>query len=415
MKITILTLLISTGALASVELTENNLTTLFQSNPEVRSLRERVEASERLRGSLTRSFLPNVELSYGRERYSVGPYDHINQPFGGIEVSLNIFNSGKDSIEHDKRELQAKITQMDAVLLEAQIVAQVRKDMSMFAYLNEVKEILTKALESNQTSKKLAASRISAGMAAKTDALDFEQQEISLKQQLSQVKYEIGLVERMILTLLGHEADTTIKISFENTHSEDSNHVTPQVKAENTLAVQKFLFSSEISKLEMKSSKRWWTPRVDIYGFAMRALQKDREYPETDQRNDVGIGFKITMPIFDGGNSYREAQANSSLARSQESMAQSRQLQMKREVVDANKKLELAHELIHGAEENVKVMGRYRQGILDEYNRGVKNSPDVLQANNRWIEANAKYAEVKRNYQMAKADALYLMLIQERK
>jgi outer membrane protein TolC len=402
-------------AQASVSLSEETLQGYFKDNPEVKSLRERLEASEKLRGSLTRSFLPKVELSYGRERYSVGPYNHVDQPFGGVQASINVFNSGKDSLENDKRDFQARVSEIDAVVLEAQVVNQIRKDMAYYAFLEEVSVITSSALENNSLNMKSARSRVKAGLSAETDTLDFEQQDIVLKQQMSALNFEKGVTARMLLTLLGTDPKEDILIQVQNQHPEHEEKMIVNSTAENSLAVKRSLFLSEVAKIEMKEAKRWWTPSVDIYGFAVRALQKDREYPLPGQRNDAGIGLKITMPIFDGGTGYRLGQANSAIARSQESLAQARKLSMQKETIDAQMKLELAHELIHGAEDNVRVMTKYRKGILAEYNRGVKNSPDVLQANIRWMQANTQFAEVKKNYQIARAEALYLYGISERK
>lgn len=408
MKKLFFALLFVTGAQASVLLSEQNIQTLYKSNPEAKSLRERLEASERLRGSLTRSFLPKVELSYGHERYSVGPYNQVNQPFGGIQASVNVFNSGKDSLESDKRNLNAKISEIDSVVMEAQIMAQIRKAMSEYAYLSEVEKILQDALAGNESHVKAARQRVQAGLAAATDTLDFQQQAISLRQQLTQIGYEKGVVNRMIATLLGTDPTSEVEVNFVNPHPEHGDAIVKDIKVENSLAVKQSMFLAEVAKIEMKEAYRWWAPSVDIYGFAVRALQKDREYPSPGQRNDAGIGFRIVLPIFDGGESYRVAQSKAAIERSQKSQAEARKLAIQRDMQDTIKKLDLTHELIHGAEENVSVITKYRQGIMNEYNRGVKNSPDVLQASNRWIQASLQYSEIKRNYQSARAEALYL-------
>jgi outer membrane protein len=400
--------LFMTGAQASVLLTEESIQTLYKVNPEIKSLRERLEASEKLRGSLTRSFLPKVELSYGREKYSTGPYDQVNQHFGGIQASINIFNSGKDSLENDKRELSARISEIDSVMIEAQIMAQIRKDMAEFAYLVETEKILQEAFNSNDSHFKAAQKRVNAGLSAKTDTLDFQQQTISLKQQLTQIGYEKGVVSRMIATLLGIDPSTEIEINFVNDHPEHSDSLTKNVKVENAILIKQSMFLAEMANLEMKQAYRWWAPSVDVYGFAMRALQKDREYRLPEQRNDAGIGFRIVLPIFDGGESYRVAQSKAAIERSQKSQVEAKKLAIQRDIQDTAKKLDLTHELIHGAEENVSLITKYRQGIMSEYSRGVKNSPDVLQANNRWIQASLQYSEIKRNYQSARAEALYL-------
>lgn len=367
-----------------------------------------MQAAEELKGVLTRSFLPKLELSYGKERYSVGPYNHVVQPFGGIEAKINVFNSGKDSLTNDKRSLEANVASIDAKIIKAQIVAQLRKALAQWAYFDEVANVLEEALQSNKRNTLSAQQRISAGLTTSTDTLDFKQQAITLKQELVPLEYEKGVVRRLILTLMGVDVAQDLEISFENSHPAEGESKALQRSKQQALVVRKALFEAEIAKLEAKTTARWWAPSVDVYGYALRMLQKDREYPRPDQRNDVSIGFRITLPIFDGGEGHRNAKSKEAISRAQISLTRSNELEVQKSILDAAKKLDLTHELIHGAEENVEIMNKYRSGIAIEYGRGVKNSPDMLQASARWIQAKNNFAEIKRNYQFAKADAIFL-------
>lgn len=396
---------------AATTVTDQKLNELIDKNPEVQSLLKRLESSEALKGRLTRSFLPHVSLTYGREKFTTGPYHSLNQPLGGIEAELNLFNSGRDRIESTIRDNQAEIAKIDATLVRAQVLAELKKALSHYAYLIEIKAVTTSAMSQNEENLKSANKRINAGLASGTDLLDFKQQKIQFKQELSALDYEIGVTQRLISTLLGNEPDDALVTEFENTHPDHSDESKLKLSGK-SLIVKKAELHKEATSLEYKKDKRWWTPRLDLYGYALRFTQKEREYTPSEARNDVTFGFKFSLPIFDGGEGYRGAQATKALVEAKRNEVRSQELSLQRQNLDALKKLELAHDLIHGAEENVQIMNAYRKGILSEYSKGIKNSPDVLQASQRWIEANIRNAEVKKNYQFAKVEAEYLSSLQ---
>ncbi len=389
----------------------NNLEQLVNDNPNVQSYLERLKSAEQLKGRLTRSFLPKVTLSYGHEKFTTGPYYNTNQPYGGVEASLNVFHSGKDKIENDKREREAEIAKIDSEMTKSLVLAELRKSLSHYAYLEEICLITKDAIKQNNVNLKRAQKRIQAGLATRTDLLDFKQQEVQLSQELATLEFELGVTQRLVNTLLGSDPKSDLIISFMNAHPQHSDEESLHLNGK-SLITKRAELTQEVAKLDLKQNERWWAPSLDVYAYALRFTQKEREYTSTGQRNDVTLGFKFTFPIFDGGEGRTVAKSSLALARAQEGLVRSKNLEIQRNTQDALKRLELAHNLIHGSEENAKLMSEYRAGILTEYSKGVKNSPDVLQASQRWIQAQTRYAEVKKNYQFAKVDAVYLSSLQ---
>lgn len=398
----------SFSSLSAVVVSENLIPHFLEKSPDILSYQDRLESAQKLKGSLRRSFLPDVKLTYGREQFTTGPYHSVNQSYGGIEAEVNIFNSGRDVLENKVREKRSRVAGINMEIAKARLTSEAQIALANLAYLKELLGIIENALSLNSQNISGARKRINAGLTTKTDLIDFNQQKITLLQESESIKFEQGVVQRLLAVLLGIDPKEEIIIKHENSHPEHGEELQPIISSQNSRLVQKADLLSEIARLEKRTAQKWWAPKLDVYSYALRFTQKEREFDDPGERNDFTFGFRFTLPIFDGGESIRESAAKAAEARAMERELKQKKLEIEKQTLDAQKKLELAHTLIHGAEESISLMSEYRLAVSKEYAKGVKNSPDVLQATQRWIEAKIKFAEVKKNYQIAKAEALYL-------
>ena len=397
----------STHAYSVIDIDQNSIKEMAQSNLEVINYQERLQSAEALKGKLVRSFLPKISINYGQEKFDTGNFKNVTQAYGGIQAELNLFNSGKDKLEDLKINKEAQLASFETQYNKAHIHAELRKSLSHYAYLLEVKAILKLANDQNEKNLQSANKRIKAGLSTNTDTLDFKQQKIQIEQEVSNIEYEIRITHRLINTLIGVNPNEKTNIKFQNEHPEHANEL--KLNPENkSILVQMSDLQTEISQLELNKIKRWWGPTIDFYTYAKRFTEKEKDFPNASDRNDFTFGFNLTIPLFDGGDGIQNTQAAKSILRAQKAKQKLKEIELAKDNQDSVEKLQLAHQLIHGAEESIKIMSEYRLGVLEEYGKGVKNSPDVLQANQRWLESQTRYAELKKNYQFAKADSEYL-------
>ena len=71
--------------------------------------------------------------------------------------------------------------------------------------------------------------------------------------------------------------------------------------------------------------------------------------------------------------------------------------------------LTVTHELIPSSEKILAEAKKYLGRTSVEYTRGVKNSPDMLGATNRYFDTRKRVMEMKRDYQLAKVRLLGLI------
>jgi outer membrane protein len=379
---------------------------LAERNQNVRGASLLLESSRTRTGHLVRSFLPSLEVQGGGETFQTNRYPTLTQPYGAVEARINLFRGGRDLLEDRARDAQVSAAEAQARRTGASELIEARRAYWTLVFQREEIATLKEALAENARNLASAQRRISRGLTTDTDRLDFEINRSELQEQIASLTHETELTETRLAALLGMTEGTTFLTSNRIPHEHDEKLVSAPLEAAPQYDVGSLRAQAEAARSEAAQAGRWWLPTVDAYGGYYLYTTRDRDFLDSSLRNDTAVGVRLSLTLFDGLQA-RNAAASAGLrteALEQQTAQQERTVRARWKI--AQEEMKHTHELTHESEKRVQQGKAYLAKTLAEYDRGVKNSPDVLGASLRFLSFRRRYAEIRRDYQLAKADLL---------
>lgn len=377
------------------------------------SLQER-DSQKALTGYLKRSFLPALKVSAGTANTAESLNKKTqNYNFLEADIDLNIFKGGRDRLEENARLSSLRVSNVRSEQVKYDNLTRARELYWDLVYQKEVTRILNAAISLIFDNQKAAQKRISGGIATSTDRIDFEQSELQYKQDLQKSEILYENIERELVALLNLPLGTVLNTEVLIPHSHDHSKNEFANTEFNSEFHRDFQFYSETSQLfnfEKTKLSRWWTPDLDLYaGMTRRTndLNHENAFTVVQENGFIG-GIRLTFE-FDGFNNKSISTSKYYQAMANDYYKKQRKLELDARYSNAMKLFTLNHNLVHSSEENIKKSEYYLKNTRDEYLRGIKNSPDVLQASQRLITAQVRYAEIKKDYQLAKVEILGLV------
>lgn len=400
-------ILMLAGVLHAAPLPYKQLPELLATNGEWRKSQSLLEAAEARRGGLKRSFLPTLTARAGRESFTLGPGGRRTQNYATLEASVNVYNGGRDEYLDRAREASYAAGVADSEDVRRNVLARTRELWNAWRHHHEAVKILRETLKVNQDHLRAADKRVRAGLTTEADTLDFRQYALELEQELAREEEEVDDHGKLLAAVLGlSELPTLIE---SDSHEHDDQLLTETFSPDVHPRARAVLADAQTLKANSTRSNRWWTPRVDVYGALTHYSDRQQFFDSAAQREDVAVGAMVTLPLFDGGEARRETQALEHTRRGEELYA----VQLKRELAAEHEKalvhVKLTHNLLHKAGESKKLAEKYMALTLSEYQRGVKNSPDVREANERLANARLSEAQTRWDHETARANLMGLL------
>ena len=161
--------------------------------------------------------------------------------------------------------------------------------------------------------------------------------------------------------------------------------------------------------MRSRQAGRWYMPQVDVYAsYGVPSMSEDHTLAIRQQTESIaGISLSLDLGHAFQDRAVEKAQALESKALASRGAFQKNSVRAQGHELQHD--LRLLHELIHDADKNVQRAQEFLKLTRNEYARGAKNGPDLLEAFSKSYAFRRKKIELNLEYQLAKAelDALF--------
>jgi len=308
------------------------------------------------------------------------------------------------------RGIQLDLTKAKKRVSFQEALSQARKIYWNLIFEWENIELGEEILERNQVNLRAANKRIHGGLATKADRYEFELKGDEAEQESKEHQLQRRNSEISLRTILGLAINKKISVPHLISHKHNAELLSQSVEAKNRAEIERLMVEARQLRKQAQKLGRWWTPSADVYGeYALLSYRSESEFPENKDRFETVVGAKLTIPFFDGFSGQNEKSSLLAQAQGLDYRIESEVRGFRDRLLRAKEQLWNYHRLIESFQARIKKGKKYLELTLSEYRRGVKNSPDVLGATERFFDLRHEYSMLRKNYELSKADLLELL------
>jgi outer membrane protein len=353
------------------------------------------------------AYLPEVSIAGGAQSTKLDEARSSGPALYGV-AEWNIYRGGVDRAAYERARLESEFLERQTEIVKARVSRAVAQAYFDLLFLDESVALKETALAMNGEQMKLARAKMSSGFTSNADVIEFELREATLRSDLQELGRERGAQTLGLTALLGRK-DATATIGIRGHLQRDpfrpkSAALLDQVATNNpeVLAAQQALRASEIDKSVARAG---YLPTLSLEAQFGRILTDDAVYK---QNNNFRGSLLFKVPLFSGLSTKNSVRAATLLTERQD-------LELSRQKIGARVALENIVARMSSLQDRLDLEERtlsrseeYYKLTLGEYKRGVKNSPDMVGAAERLIEARLRNLQFRKDFQLAKLELFSL-------
>ncbi len=319
------------------------------------------------------------------------------------KAEWNLYRGGKDSSELDKAKIKSELDRKKYEAIKSRVVREVSRVYYELLFLLEGSDLKEKAIEMNQEQMKLAKLKKSSGFTSNADVIEFELREATLNSDLKMFAQVIAEKSRELSVLLGRkdssvpslvkghlirESSTTLNKENVLSRLKDSNIDLAEAQAE-----------LKMSEKDASIAKSSFLPSLDLEAKYGKIANEEKVFADN---NNYSVMLKLSVPLFSGLETMNQTKSARSAVVAKDAAASRRNLSVVAETENLFSQLSTLTDRLNLEEKNLSKSEDYYKITLGEYRRGVKNSPDMVGASERLLEARIRNLEYRKDYYLTK-------------
>ncbi len=381
----------------NVQLEKIDLETLKQyainHNFEVTSLRRSVEEARARYNRAQSPFFPKLGLFAGLESQLTARKTQTDS-IGYLSVNYNLFSGFDDSRKKQIAELE--LERMQTVLQRAEFKIGLEIERAFHAFIFKKNAIALKSdlLKINETHKRMAKQKRSAGMAVASDVMEFELAEALIKSDIVLLEQELEESRTNMKRLLGDEVGSKIEPMGLLRHEHIVGTFADNLEKIETTSESIALATKDLSIATVKRHqwKSKWLPNIEVEGLT-------GYFPVSQSLDGAGASTRGTILLkwnfFDGfDTSYEKRESEYNYLKTEAALKQVILESVSQAEIAFNRVLAI-QKRVDLEQQNESRAKTYYSSVMNEYRRGVKNSSDLKMAADGLFEAKLRQENFK--------------------
>lgn len=384
------------GTAALEELTQEALA----HSPEITEAKSIVESAKATEKSARGSFFPELSAVGASISNKLDQEKNSGTAVYG-RAQWNLYRGGKDRADLSVAQSQSELAEKQAMLVQAGVARQVAQLYYGLLFLTESVALKEKAIGLNQEQLKLARLKKNSGYTSDADVIEFELREATLRSDLKRIAEEQEEKSRELSVLLGRK-DLNSKIEVKGHLVRDDRQPKKDIvlsllgKNSEVLAAEFDLLETQKDQTAARAS---FMPKVDLDARYGRLANEDRVFTEN---NNYSVEMRLTVPLFSGFSSVNEVSSARAKVAAKDIAVQRKRLSVNATVENLFSKLSSLVERLDLEEKTLARSEEYYKITVGEYRRGVKNSPDMVAATERQLDARIRNLEYRRDFYLTR-------------